>query len=400
MANHRCDRREFLAAGGSALALSLVEPRLLRGSQANSRIRLGLIGCGGRGTWIADHFRNHGGYEFVAAADYFEDRVNAFGDKFSIDAGRRYTGLAGYRRLLDSPLDAVVIESPPYFHPHHADAAIRSGKHVYLAKPVAVDVPGCTTVAEAGRRARENKLVFLVDFQTRADPTFREVAKRVHYGEIGRIVNALAVYYCDITFGDGTIAADDAEARLRSWGVDRALSGDIIVEQNIHALDVASWMLDAAPLSAVGTCGRTVRRGAGDGHDNFSALYNFPGEIALSFASKQCGQGYDDIGCMIFGARGTADTHYFGLVRIRGEIPYAGDTMKNLYTDGAVANIAEFHRCITAGEYHNRTVDASVRSNLTALLGRTAAYRRASVTWDDLLRENEELKADLRGLKD
>lgn len=400
MADHRCDRREFLAAGGSALAFSLVEPRLLRGSQANSRIRLGLIGCGGRGNWIAEHFKTHGGFEFVAAADYFDDRVNAFGDKFSIAAARRYSGLSGYRRLLESPLDAVVIESPPYFHPEHAAAAIQAGRHTYLAKPVAVDVPGCTTVTEAGARARASKLVFLVDFQTRADPTFREVAKRVHYGEIGRIVSAEAVYYCDLTFADQSMDSTDAEARLRNWGVDRAFSGDIIVEQNIHALDVAAWMLDSAPLRAIGGCGRKVRRGAGDGHDHFSVLYTFPDDVLLSFASKQCGQGYDDIGCMIFGARGTADTHYFGQVRIRGEMPFAGDTMKNLYTDGAIANIAEFHRCITEGDYQNPTVSASVCSNLTAILGRRAAYRAAMVSRDDLLRENEKLDANLRGLRD
>ena len=187
----RPNRREFMAAGTSALAFSVLNPRLVHGSQANSKIALGLIGCGGRGTWIADYFKSHGGFELVAAADYFEDRVNAFGDKFGIEPSRRFSGLAGYRRLLEGKLDAVAIESPPYFHPEQAAAAIQSGQHAYLAKPVAVDVPGCTTVADAGRSASERSLVFLVDFQTRADPTFREVAKRVHYGEIGRIVNAL-----------------------------------------------------------------------------------------------------------------------------------------------------------------------------------------------------------------
>ena len=394
------NRREFLAAAGAtAAAFTLVRPRAVRGSQASAKIALGLIGCGGRGTWIADLFKNHGGYEWVAAADYFEDRVNVFGEKFGIDAARRYTGLSGYRKLIDSKLDAVVIESPPYFHPEQAAAGIAGGRHVYLAKPIAVDVPGCTTIAEAGRQATAKKLVFLADFQTRADATYREAVKRVHNGDIGRIVSAEAVYYCGVTWGDATLDPADAEARLRAWGVDRALSGDVITEQNIHALDVATWILDAAPLRAVGSCGRKARGGSGNCNDHFAVVYGFPNDVLLSFASKQYGQGYDDIGCRVFGPRGTIDTHYFGTVNIRGETPYAGGKMDNLYTDGVVANIKEFHDCITTGRHENLTVAPSVRSNLTTLLGRMAAYTGRAVTWDEMMKANEKLAADLKGLK-
>lgn len=396
---HRLNRRQFIGAGAGALALTAINPRLAQGAQANSKIALGLIGCGGRGTWIAELFQNHGGFELVAAADYFPDRVATFGQKFNIDPARRYTGLDGAKRLIESKLDAVAIESPPYFHPKQAADAIAAGRHVYLAKPIAVDVPGCHLVAEAGRRATESKRVLLVDFQTRADPTYREVAKRVHFGEIGRLVSGQAVYFCDTTWGPVTHSRGDAEARLRAWGSDRALSGDIIVEQNIHALDVATWMLDAAPQWAAGTCGRKTRRDTSDINDNYSLAYGFPDGIALSFASKQFGQGFDDIGCCIFGSRGTADTHYFGTVRIRGEIPFAGTTMGNLYTDGAVANIADFHACITAGTFHNSTVPQSVRSNLTAILGRMAAQRAVRVTWDEMSQANETLDAELKGLR-
>lgn len=395
----RLNRRQFLAAGTTALAFTVLDPRLARGSRANAKVSLGLIGCGGRGTWLAELFKNHGGYEWVAAADYFEDRVNAFGEKFGVEASRRYTGLSGHRKLIESKLDAVVIESPPYFHAEQAAAAVAGGRHVFLAKPVAVDVPGCLTVAEAGRQATEKKLVFLVDFQTRADPTYREVAKRIHAGDLGRIVSGEAVYYCDTTWGAPTFNAEDAEARLRAWGVDRVLSGDIITEQNIHALDVATWLLDAAPLRAMGACGRKARRGNGDCNDHFAVVYVFPGDVPLSFSSKQFGQGLDDIGCWMFGARGTAETHYFGAVRIRGETPYAGDTMKNLYTDGAVANIAAFHECITNGNCDNPTAAASVRSNLTTILGRMAAYQGGIVTWEEMLKANQKWDANLKGLK-
>ena len=146
-------RREFLAGASLAATLSVVGPAVALGSRANSVLRLGMIGCGGRGTWIADLFARTGQYQFVACADYFPDRARAFGERFKIEPGRQFTTLSGYKRLLDEPLDAVVIESPPYFHPEQAAAAVDAGKHVYLAKPMAVDVPGCLTIAEAGKKA-------------------------------------------------------------------------------------------------------------------------------------------------------------------------------------------------------------------------------------------------------
>ncbi|HSD66404.1 MAG TPA: Gfo/Idh/MocA family oxidoreductase, partial [Vicinamibacteria bacterium] len=135
-------RREFLTTAAAIGAPLLVSPRTAFGSQANSRITLGCIGCGGRGTWIADLFQKHGGYEIRAAADYFQDRVGALGAKLQVAPERLHTGLEGYRRVLGSDVDAVAIETPPYFHPGQAKDAVEAGKHVYLAKPVAVDVPG------------------------------------------------------------------------------------------------------------------------------------------------------------------------------------------------------------------------------------------------------------------
>jgi hypothetical protein len=229
-------RREFLAAGAAALAFAIVKPQSVRGAEANSKIEIGLIGCGGRGGWIAKLFQENGNYKFVAGADYFEDKVKTFATKFGVDASRSYTGLSACKKLAESKLDAVVIESPPYFHPGHAAGAVEAGRHVYLAKPPAVDVPGCTLVAESGKKATAKNLVYLIDFQTRADPIFREAVKRVHNGDIGRIVSGEAVYYCGFTFGNAEFDVKDPEVRLRHWTVDNVLSGDIITEQNVHAL--------------------------------------------------------------------------------------------------------------------------------------------------------------------
>jgi len=395
-------RREFLTTAAAIGTPLLVSPRTAFGSEANSRLTLGLVGCGGRGTWIADLFSKHGGYEVTAAADYFADKVDAFGEKAGIAPSRRHTGLGGYRRLIESDVDAVAIESPPYFHPTQARDAVEAGKHVYLAKPVAVDVPGCRTVEQSGRRATEKGRVFLVDFQTRTDPFYREAVKRAQYGDIGRIVCGEATYLCGPTWGEQAKWLEekpgDPEMRLRAWGLDRALSGDVITEQNIHALDVATWVLDAAPLHAEGTGGQKART-AGTCWDCFSVTFAFPQDVLVTFCSKQLGDGWDDICCRMYGTEGTLDSHYFGEVSIRGRLPYRGGKIPNLYTDGAISNIATFHDSVTRGDFSNPTVGASVRSNLTTILGRTAAWRHGKVAWSEMMSAAETLEADLSGLR-
>ena len=396
-------RRGFLAGTTAlGLGLSLVKPQSVRGAEANSKVTLGLIGCGGRGNWIANLFNNHGGYQFVGVADYFPDRAAGSGKRLGVPEAKCFSGLSGYKRLLDTKPDAIVVESPPYFHPEQSLAGAEAGCHVYCAKPIAVDVPGCLTIAEAGRKATENKRCMLVDFQTRASEIYQETVRRVHAGDIGPMASGEAVYYCGGTWGGaGALAADpdNPENRLRAWGIDRVLSGDVITEQNIHALDVATWFADSDPLSAYGTCGKKGRSDPGTCNDHFGVIFNFPNDLMVSFASKQYGTGYDDIGCRIFGPKGTADTHYFGIVMIRGEKSYQGGRMGNLYTDGAVTNIGTFHDSITKGDFANPTVTPSVRSNLTTVLGRTAAYKKAEVTWDEMMKTAEKLDFPTAGLK-
>lgn len=395
------DRRGFLA-GTAALGITIVRPGLVTGAEENTKITLGLVGCGGRGNWIANLFNQHGGYQFVAAADYFADRANAAGTRLQIPAERCFSGLSGYKRLLEQKPDAIVIESPPYFHREQALAGVEAGCHVYCAKPIAVDVPGCLAMAEAGRKGTETKRCVLIDFQTRANEHYREAVARVQAGDIGPLVSGEAVYYCGTTWGGAEALAADAEKpenRLRAWGLDRVLSGDVITEQNIHALDVATWFVNQDPLKAVGTCGKRGRDDRGTCHDHFAVIYTFPNDVIVSFASKQYGSGYDDIGCRMYGPKGTADTHYFGIVHIIGEKSYKGGRLGNLYTDGAVQNIADFHAAITKGDCANPTVAPSVRSNLTTILGRMAAYKRDEVTWEEMLKTAEKLQFPTDGLQ-
>ena len=199
-------RRNFLAGATAAAAgLLVVEPRQVAAAEANSKITLGLIGCGGRGNWIADLFQKHGGYQFVATADYFPDRAEAAAQRLGVAENRAFSGLSGYKRLLDARPDAIVIESPPFFHPEQALAGVDAGCHVYCAKPIAVDVPGCQTMAEAGRKGTEKKRVVLIDFQTRTSEFYQEAVRRVHAGDIGNVVSGEAVYYGGRVWGAAMI---------------------------------------------------------------------------------------------------------------------------------------------------------------------------------------------------
>jgi myo-inositol 2-dehydrogenase / D-chiro-inositol 1-dehydrogenase len=391
-------RRDFLAGTAAAAAFAVVRPAAVRGTTANSTLELGLLGCGGRGRWMAPLFQKHGKYRFVTCGDYYAEHADRVGDACDIPANKRFSTLSAYKRMYETKFDAVVIETPPYFHPEQAAAAVEAGKHVYLAKPVAVDVPGCLSVEASGKKAGENKLVYLVDFQTRANEHYREAAKRIHRGDIGRLVCGDAKYPCGVIAKQGPATPDD---RLRYWYCDRAISGDFIVEQSIHALDVATWMMNTGPVAALGRGGSKGLRDYGDIWDYFTLVYEFPEDISLSFHCVQMVHGApNQIQCRVYGQNGTFDSDYAGFVHIQSpDKAYPRQEFKDLYTSGTVVNINEFHDAVTGGDYSNPTVAPSVISNLTAVMGREAAYRRQVLTWNELIRSTDRLEANLAGLK-
>jgi myo-inositol 2-dehydrogenase/D-chiro-inositol 1-dehydrogenase len=383
-------RRGFLGAAG----LWALKPEIAFGTQANSAIEIGIIGCGGRGNYIGGFFQEYAGARIVALHDPFQDRLEAIQQKLKLSGPRLYRGLEGYRELVASRLDAVVIESPPYYHPEQAEAAVAAGKHVFLAKPVAVDVSGCLRIREAGRRA-QGRLSFLVDFQTRAQPAFQEAAARVHGGAIGALVMGHVYYHTGRLRPQSKPGMTAEEARLRDWVFDKALSGDVIVEQHIHVLDVANWYTRAHPLRAFGTGGRKARTDVGNCWDHFLVQFWYPGDVKADFSSNQFLKGFHDMCIRFYGTAGTVDSHYGGAIRITGDNPWPGVEKDDTFREGAVANVKRFVESLRTGRLLNN-VEESVESNLTSILGRMAAYGERLVSWEEMLRSGEKLEAGLK----
>lgn len=387
-------RREFLKTASAGTAgLVLATAGAAYGAEANSKLQLAIIGCGGRGAWIGNLFQQNSNTKVVALHDYFQDQVLAAAQRLGVQAECTYTGLDGYREVLArDDVDAVAIISPPYFHPDQAVAALAAGKHVYLAKPIAVDVPGCQAIVDAANAA-QGTLSTLVDFQTRNNEFFREAAKRVHEGQIGEPVCGQTFYHTgrlNLKTQPGTEVA-----RVRNWVFDKALSGDIIVEQNIHVLDVANWFLQAHPIEAQGTGGRKARTDVGDCWDHFIVTYRYPNDVLMDFSSTQFNIGFDDLCTRVFGKEGTVESHYGGDVFIKDRKGgWPGGGTPTIYQDGAINNIKDFCASIEKGEYLNNAQE-SANSTLTSILGRMAAYEGRPITWDEMMQRAERLDANL-----
>jgi predicted dehydrogenase len=409
-------RRSFLGAGSGLLIL---KPQLVRGTQANSSVRVGLLGCGGRGTADATSMVTNGDARVAALADMFQDQLDRARKHFDGLAQKRGTvllqqdqifrGPRAYEQILNSKeIDAVIITSPPYFHPQHLEAAVTAGKHVYCEKPVAVDVAGAKHVIEIGKKA-QGKVSLDVGFQIRMAPPYVELVKRIHGGALGEIATGEAHYYCPFLAMPPRSNASPAERRLRNWLHDRVLSGDIIVEQNIHAIDICNWVLQGHPVRAVGTGGRKGRTEQGDAWSHFDVIFTYPNDVHVSFSSTQFGKGGFDVNERFFGTKGNSTSPYSGPLGIdgdekwffsSGQQPSGGGqfSVAGTFSDNLAQADAEKHRAfiqsIVSGQFHNQAA-LGAESALTAMLGRTAAYTGRPVTWDELLRLNEKWDAKL-----
>lgn len=405
------NRRSFLGRMAATGAVLTAAP-LLKAQDVGSarkidrKIKVGVVGCGGRGAWIADLFKQHGGYEFVSAADYFPDRAEKTGTSLGADRAKCFSGLSGYKRLIESGVEAVILQTPPYFFPQHAEAAVEAGLHVYMAKPVAVDVPGTLKIGALGKAAAQKNRVFLVDYQMPTDPINLEVCKLVRGGALGTLQMVFSV---GASGGDGNVdppPADTIENRLVDliWVNDDALGCGAIGNFDIHVIDAIVWALGRRPVRAYGKGGRFRKEPHGDMMDTYFVTYTFDDGLAWNHHTA-CGPTHDwlkqgSLEGSIQGREAAARFSYWGKAYVRGGAKhYKGGPVADLYDSGAKHNIAAFYENVIGGNVGNETVQRSVDSTLTCILGREAVRRGALLTMDDVIKENKRLEPDLKGLK-
>jgi predicted dehydrogenase len=414
------DRRELIQSGAAAAAgLTLLKPLTAFGYQANSAIRHGLLGCGNRGGSVAESFSKNTAAQVVAIADLFPDnlaagrsrfdKINASLGRAPIDAKLLFHGPHAFEHLAASAeVDLIQISTPPFFHVQHLEAAVGAGKHVYCEKPVGIDVHQAKHALEIAKRVKPTQSVD-VGFQCRSAPPFAAIAERIQAGALGKIATVSANYNAPASTEKNRPGAGKDEYRLRNWLWDRSLSGDILVEQNIHIIDLANWLLGAHPLKATATGGRNILTHFGDCWDNYQVDFTYPGNVHLSFSSTQFGaDGAFDAGLKLFGADGSATVPYSGPVQITGKqawawqdstltLPAAEPGSGKFAANGAFSdNLAfadrdkerTFIDSITSGPCHNQ-IAAGVETALSCMLGRMAGLQQREVTWEDLLAHGE-----------
>ncbi|HEY9138644.1 MAG TPA: Gfo/Idh/MocA family oxidoreductase [Terriglobus sp.] len=406
------DRRKFIKGTGAACGLMFVKPSTAFGYAANSAVRYALLGCGNRGTSVATSFAKNTDARIVALGDIFPDKlakgkehfdqVNASLGKAAIDPKLTFHGWDAYKAMAANPnIDAVQISTPPIFHVEHLDVLTAGGKHVYVEKPVGVDVPQTRRALDIAKRIN-GKVSVAVGFQIRKATPFAELASRIHRGDIGKIASLSGYYNAPPAVFHDVPNISPEEFRLRNWLRDKTLSGDILLEQNIHVIDVCNWFLGTHPIKADARASRKVLTDYGNNSDNYEVIFTYPGDVQFVFNSTQFNfKGFFDVAEHIFGTDGIAEAPYKGPLRIMGPKAWTWDgpkakTPSKFAEDGAFTdNLADadakkdqdFIGSITSNQFQNQ-IATGVDSARSCMLGRMSAELGRPATWDELMANN------------
>jgi myo-inositol 2-dehydrogenase/D-chiro-inositol 1-dehydrogenase len=384
------NRRTFLKASAASVAASAV---VLPGAYAagNEVLKVGLVGCGERGTGAAKQaMRADPKVKLVAMCDAFEDRLQGslgnlrnikdIAAKIDVAPDRCYDGFDGYKKLLASDVDVVLLTTPPGFRPIHLKAAVEAGKHVFCEKPVAVDVPGIKSVLESAKLAKQKGTGLCSGYCWRYDQPKRETVKRIHGGDIGDVMAIHATYFTGpIWDRGGRDKFTSMEYQMRNWYYFTWLSGDFIVEQHCHNFDKANWVLKGAvPIAASGVGGRQVRVEPrfGNIYDHFACTLEFPGGVKLFSACRQIPGCPSDVNDHVFGTKGQAQLMRHTVSPIGAkpwEFEGEGKDMYQVEHD-------ELFASIRAGKPINDGESAAHSSSL-AIFAREAAYSGERLTW-------------------
>ncbi|MDX1982639.1 MAG: Gfo/Idh/MocA family oxidoreductase [Bryobacteraceae bacterium] len=370
-------RRGFAGASGAALVM---EPQLVRGSQANSALTIGLIGCGERGTGVSQIIARDDRVKFTALCDVRGEQMEQAAGKLKAQSARRF---GDYRELLESNVDAVYIATPVYLHPLHLESAILAGKHVYCEKPMGVDVPGCLRVMRAAEKVTPRQCV-TVGFQNRYGPGYLKAEELLRKNTIGSIKMARSNWIASTGIGKLRRApVPPAAEKLIYWVDWRQYSGDFIVEQDCHGVDVLNWFLGGVPLKAAGTGGRIMRT-YGDNLDHLNVTFTYPTGVNAVLTATQFGpNGYRVVSETFIGQEGVIETQRQSLWVYRNQKEQSVEKIDKSITENAVEQFVE--RVLT-GKPEN-TAARSAESTLACILGRMAIDRRREVTWKEMLAE-------------
>lgn len=406
----KTSRRGFMRASSLLVAGGAVSGGLTLARSAHAYgsdlIKLGLVGCGRRGTRVVKQLlsTNGGSIQLVAMADVFGDRIQAayrgikgqFSDQVMVDRDRRWTGLDAYRQLFSADVDLVVLATPPGFRPLHFAAAVQAGKHVFLEKPIAVDVPGIRRVLAAGTLATQKQLAVAVGLQRRHETGYRETIQRLQDGAIGDLLSCRAYWNSQGTRVPGRKPRHtELEFQLRNWYRFTWLGGDHVVEQHIHNLDVINWLLGSCPLEAKGQGGHPARISPDDGQvfDHHFVELTYPDGVTLFSQARQMPGCWNHVGENVLGTQGSASLDNASIYDSTGQRIWHRPGPQ----DGAQRQPQRFIAALRAGERPNE-VEYAVTSTMTAVMARMATYSGQLVRWDDAVRSNVTL-ADVDNLK-
>ncbi|MDQ3011294.1 MAG: Gfo/Idh/MocA family oxidoreductase [Acidobacteriota bacterium] len=397
------------AITAAASTFDIIKAESVRGTRANSMVEVGWVGNGGQGTRDAQLLEQTGQAKIVIVADYFKTQADKAATKFKVDAKSAHIGLDAYKEVIGSKVDAVLLTTPPGFRPEHFKAAVAAKKHIYAEKPLAVDVPGCHTVMEAGDKAKMQNLTVVVGLQRHYSKAYRAAKKLFDEGAMGKAVMAHSAWDQGDIWPDRRGKRADWKSQMdheiQHWYFFKWLCGDHIVEQNIHNIDVINWFLNDHPVRAAGVTARINKYEFGDINDHFAISYEYANGVLSSNTCVQVNGVEGDVSETIRGTKGTFTTTAgkggTGGVRIEAARTrkepnpapiYKHEGKDDLHYDQEAATFVASVLGKGEGEdkYRNDT-KYGVESTFTAILGREAAYRKTTLGWNELWNETKKL---------
>lgn len=386
-------RRAFVRRTAAGVGAFAVLGKAAAGRDA-APLRVGVIGCGRRGIGAAfDCVRSAEDVTIAALGDLFPDmmakcreNLQQLGDKCQATDATCFTGWDSFEKVIGCDVDLVILAAPPAFRPLHLRAAVEAGKHIFMEKPVAVDPVGIRSVLESASIAEEKGLGIVAGTQRRHQAPYVEIIRRIHDGAIGDILSAECYWIGDYDYYKAVLRQpewSDMEWQVRNWNYFTWLSGDHIVEQHVHNIDIMNWALQAHPVKAIGMGGRQQRTAPEYGHiyDHFAVEFEYPGGVRVQSLCRQMKDTYHRVGERIVGTKGIADPSK--IIRGENEYRFRGEG-PNPYEQEHADLIAS----IRAGKPLNEARNVA-ESTMAAIIGRMAAYTGQEVAWDWAMNESK-----------